>query len=163
MKITNIIIATLLIASVCLNIWQYTDRTQPSYDDTPITRTDTITYHVCVPKDSIVTRYVTRTLPIISHKTDTITDTAYNTVTVSDSAVVGIPITQKEYQTEDYHLWLSGYLTSLDSIDVYRHETTITKYKTRHWGIGIHAGYGMTTGRLSPYIGIGVHYNLLGW
>lgn len=57
----------------------------------------------------------------------------------------------------------------LDLIEVYpRTEYQIQTVKTKpRWGLGIQAGYGCTlTGtqvRLSPYIGVGVQYNLLTW
>ena len=39
---------------------------------------------------------------------------------------------------------------------------TITKTKPKKFGLGVHAGYGYSVleNKMSPYIGIGVHYNI---
>lgn len=61
--------------------------------------------------------------------------------TVREPIFVPIPVTQKEYLTDDYHAWVSGYNPSLDSIDVFQKTIYITeKVKTRRWGIGLTTG-----------------------
>ena len=60
---------------------------------------------------------------------------------------------------------LSGYGPALDSISVFRKTVTVYQTKTVYsepsrWGIGIQAGYGASKDGLTPYIGIGVQYNL---
>lgn len=77
---------------------------------------------------------------------------------------VEIPITQKEYEGEEYHAWVSGYEPSLDSIFVFpRHDVVTIREppdKPKRWGIGVFAGYGMTPHGLQPCAGISVSYNL---
>lgn len=81
--------------------------------------------------------------------------------TVREPIFVPIPVTQKEYLTDDYHAWVSGYNPSLDSIDVFQKTIYITeKVKTRRWGIGLTTGYGIGRNGLSPYIGIGGFYRI---
>lgn len=81
--------------------------------------------------------------------------------TVRDPIFVPIRITQKEYLTDDYHAWVSGYNPSLDSIDIFRKTMSITKRQSsRRWGIGITAGYGIGRNGLSPYVGIGGYYRI---
>ena len=81
--------------------------------------------------------------------------------TVREPIFVPIRITQKEYLTDDYHAWVSGYNPSLDSIDVFPKTMYITKRQLiRRWGIGITAGYGIGRNGQSPYIGIGVFYRI---
>lgn len=78
-----------------------------------------------------------------------------------DTIYVPVPITQKEYLTDDYHAWVSGYNPSLDSIDVFQETMYITKRQSsRRWGIGITAGYGIGRNGLSPYVGIGGYYRI---
>lgn len=78
-----------------------------------------------------------------------------------DTIYVPVPITQKEYLTDDYHAWVSGYNPSLDSIDVFQETMYITKRQSsRRWGIGIMAGYGIGRDGLSPYVGIGGYYRI---
>ena len=126
---------------------------------------DTVKYFQPVPKDSVVVRYITATLPSVQH---------IDTVTVFDSIQVEIPITQKEYKDSTYHAFVSGYVPSLDSITVYPrtiyvNSTTTNKYipKTKRWGIGLQAGYGAyinnSTVHTAPYIGVGISYNIFSW
>ena len=75
--------------------------------------------------------------------------------TVREPIFVPIRITQKEYLTDDYHAWVSGYNPSLDSIDIFRKTMS-----SRRWGIGITAGYGIGRNGLSPYVGIGGYYRI---
>lgn len=81
--------------------------------------------------------------------------------TVREPIFVPIRITQKEYLTDDYRAWVSGYNPSLDSIDIFRKTMYITKQQSpRRWGIGITAGYGIGRYGLSPYIGVGGFYRI---
>lgn len=128
--------------------------TIPVFIDTPI------------PKDSIVLRYETIKVPIL----DTIRTTVADTLSM-DSIAVEIPITQKIYQDSTYQAWVSGYKPSLDSIRIFQPITTITRtitntevrYKSKRWGVGVQAGIGLTPNKVEPYIGIGIHYNILSW
>jgi hypothetical protein len=78
---------------------------------------------------------------------DTVRDTVY------------IPIEQKEYITDTYHAWVSGYSANLDSITVIQRTVTRTIPKRQRWALGIGAGYGLG----GPYVGVGIHYNIIGW
>lgn len=81
--------------------------------------------------------------------------------TVRDSIFVPVPVTQKEYLTDDYHIWVSGYNAQLDSASIFRKTIYVTeKVKARRWGIGITAGYGIGRDGLSPYVGIGGYYRI---
>lgn len=81
--------------------------------------------------------------------------------TVKEPVYVPLPITSKEYKTDDYRLSISGYKPNLDYIDVYRKTEYITKTITpRRWGIGAIAGYGIGKHGLSPYVGIGGFYRI---
>lgn len=123
------------------------------------------------------TIYITKvdTLPqletetIIRYVRIPVTDTAY----VKDS--MELPVTQKVFSDDStYTAFVSGIkygdLPKLDSIAVRMreithtiHETiTVTKEKKRsHFGIGAQAGYGygLSSGRFEPYIGLGVSFN----
>lgn len=129
------------------------------YSDT-ITVIDTIAYHYPVPRDSAVVRYETVRLMVADTARITITDT----VRVADSVEVVVPITQKVYGDSTYRAYVSGYRPRLDSIFVYprtNYITTTVKEKPKRWGIGLQAGYGYSPGNgMSPYLGIGVSYNI---
>ncbi|WP_279167260.1 DUF6808 domain-containing protein [Muribaculum intestinale] len=81
-----------------------------------------------------------------------------------DSVAVEIPVTQREYEGEEYRAWVSGYEPRMDSIYVYpRHEVVTIREvaaKPKRWGIGVFAGYGMTPRGLEPCVGVSVSYNL---
>jgi hypothetical protein len=78
---------------------------------------------------------------------------------------VAIPITQKVYRDSLYTAYVSGYMQSLDSIMVRERtiNTTVTlRERQRRWNVGIVGGYGMGlgSGRLEPFVGVGVTFNL---
>ena len=81
-----------------------------------------------------------------------------------DSVSVEIPITQKVYETDRYRAVVSGYKPSLDDIYIYQPTQIVqVKSKPKRWGVGIQVGYGVTlkkTPQFSPYVGVGVSYNL---
>lgn len=81
--------------------------------------------------------------------------------TVREPIYVSVPITQKEYLSDNYHVWVSGYKPSLDSIDVFPKTTYITKQQSiRRWGLGIIGGYGIGKNGFSPYLGVGLYYKI---
>lgn len=78
-----------------------------------------------------------------------------------DTIYVPVPITQKEYVSDNYHAWVSGYNAALDSIDVFPKTVYVMqKISARRWGLGVIGGYGAGRSGLSPYIGVGVYYRI---
>ena len=77
-----------------------------------------------------------------------------------------IPITQKVYEDSTYTAYVSGYRASLDSLVFKMPREVITikeKRKHKRWGGGFQVGYGLTlkgNPQFTPYIGVGVSYNL---
>ena len=116
---------------------------------------DTVTIDRPIVRDSVVVKTVTRFLRLA----DTVCVVFRDTVTMYDSILVEVPITQKTYAGDDYRAWVSGYEPKLDSIEIYRRETTI-RTKPKRWSVGLQAGYGMTPKGFAPYIGAGVSYKL---
>lgn len=87
-----------------------------------------------------------------------------------DTVFVDVPIERRVYQEDSlYRAVVSGWHPSLDTLMVYPKTTTITirekvpVHDRRRWGIGIQAGAGATRNGLTPYVGVGVSYNLLTW
>lgn len=85
-----------------------------------------------------------------------------------DSADVIIPITEKEYRTDDYRIVISGYRPQLVSAEFYRRtQTGVVSHSAagrKRWGIGLSVGYGLSlSGRGEPFVGITLNYNLLQW
>lgn len=78
-----------------------------------------------------------------------------------DTVYIPVPITQKEYVSENYRAWVSGSNASLDRIEVFPKTVYVTKtVSARRWGLGVTGGYGIGRSGLSPYIGVGVYYRI---
>lgn len=88
---------------------------------------------------------------------------------VGDSLQLILLRVQRHYSDSTFDAWVSGIDPRLDSIKTYQNNMVITKeipvqVKVRsRWGLGIQAGYGASKDGLSPYIGVGVSYNVLSW
>ena len=135
---------------------------------------DTTRVVLPVAKDSAVVRYI-----VVPIKKDTGTNGIYaqnqaefmhgepcQALSVdSDGAGVVLPIEQKHYGDSTYDAWVSGYMARLDSINVYRRtieNTVIVKTKTTRWNVGLVGGdgYGMSSRRVEPFVGVGISYRL---
>ena len=86
---------------------------------------------------------------------------------VNDSLQLVLLRVQRHYSDSTFDAWVSGIDPRLDSIKTYQTNMVITKeipviqVKKTRWGLGVNAGYGVGQGGLTPYIGIGVSYNIL--
>lgn len=91
-------------------------------------------------------------------------------VTERDTIFVSLPREEKTYTDSTYRAVVSGYEPSLDLIEVYPQTTTIIETRTipvpstKRWGVGVQIGGGAAlNGKqvvLSPYIGVGLSYNI---
>lgn len=118
-------------------------RTDTIFSSSIIIRRDTVPYYLPMPM-------------LCWHTGDTIH--AGDTV---------LPVEQKVYKDNDYTAYVSGYRPQLDSISVYPKTITVTndiyhtvKTKSKRWGVGITAGYGLGKDGLSPAIVVGVNYRI---
>ena len=107
-------------------------------------------------------RVVLKKVPVI------ITDT----LRIHDTLYVYLEREQVVWQDSLSRVYASGIMPQVDSVIHYTNERIITKEvtisvkKPCRWGLGIHAGYGVQFGKkitASPYIGVGVSYNILSW
>lgn len=115
---------------------------------------------------------ITREKPVYvaSYIYDTVR--TYFTTIRRDTVLVDVPIERKVYHEDSlYHAVVSGprcgnYEPSLDSLVVWPTITTVTihdtktEYRNSKISFGIQAGYGAFGKDLSPYIGVGISYNL---
>ncbi len=129
------------------------------------------------PKPSVT--IITDTVTITEVRVDTVTrwktKTAYlprvDTVTleVRDTVQVEVPISRYVAADTLYHVVATGYEVEFEEISIYPRTVIKEHYiecgKAVRWGLGVQAGYGAaisgSTVRLSPYIGIGISWNLL--
>ena len=148
------VILVLVLCLLCFVFGRYTKKSEIELvgkTDTLI-RVDTIRDSIPYPVYETVIQTVPEIFPVyITLSGDTVRVPIF----------VPIRITQKEYLTDDYHAWVSGYNPSLDSIDVFQKTIYITeKVKARRWGLGVIGGYGIGRSGLSPYAGVGVYYRI---
>lgn len=130
---------------------------------------DTVRIVQPVARDSVVVKCVKVRVPRAEGGKDTLSGrykSSGGTYKNTDSAEVVIPITQKRYSDTTYTAWVSGFRPALDSIHVHprREVVTVTntvRGKPKRWGVGVHAGYGVTPHGLQPYIGVGLNYSIL--
>lgn len=84
-----------------------------------------------------------------------------------DSVPVVLPIEKKEYKTDEYRAVISGFRPNLDFIETYTKSQIVTvtpiNRRRKRFGLGVQAGYGFSGNKASPYIGVGVSYNLWEW
>ena len=115
---------------------------------------DTIVDIVLLPVKETLKRTDTVYLPILI-------DTTIDKTIKGDTVPVLIPITSKEYKTNDYRAIVSGYKPSLDIMEVYGEKEIITlKPKNKRWGLGLQTGCSYPGGW---YVGVGISYNLVMW
>lgn len=119
-----------------------------------ITFVDTVRDTITITKPKVVYTHIFRT--------DTVCLATVDTIINTDSIFVSVPIDRMVYTDDStYTAIVSGYRASLDSISVYN--KTITKElvkKPPRISISLQAGYGFTSKTPSPYIGLGVSYNI---
>ena len=64
-------------------------------------------------------------------------------------------------------VYASGVMPQVDSVIHQTQSLIITKeipvIKKTRWRLGVQAGVGAGKGGLTPYVGIGVSYNILSW
>ena len=123
----------------------------------PIIQIDTI-YH----RDTI-TAYTP--VYVRERVTDTMLVAVTDTLRLHDTTFVQLPRTEREYADSTYRAVVSGYDPKLERIEVYRQTLEVTKTVTlqdpRRWSLGIQAGVGVGVQGLTPYLGVGVSYDLL--
>ena len=149
--------ALALILTFCLGRW-----TSPASEAERIveTRRDTV-----ILRD---THIVDRPVYVRRYTRDTILARVRDTIMVKDTAFVALPRETIVYQDSTYRAEVSGYQPSLDRIEIFQTSRVITSEsvvipKAKRWGIGVQVGAGMTLEKqpqLTPYIGVGVSYNL---
>lgn len=152
-----------VVASICFyNVAIATGHKHETVYDT-IAVYDTIPYYLPVPRDSVVIRYVTATLPA-AHDSIPAEDAPEDAVcekAASDSARVVVPIMQKVYETPDYRAYVSGYQAVLDSCFVFRQQWVVEPRppdEPSRWGLSVGTGVSWTPEGMRPSMFVGVTY-----
>ena len=126
-------------------------------DTVTIVKTDTVKVDSPVPVHHYIKERDTAFIVLTDVKVDTVKE------------LVFLPMEYMVYKDSTYRAVVSGVQPRLDSIEVYQRNTVQTVTKTirvpdrKRWGLGVQAGYGYDGKRLTPYVGIGVQYDILRW
>lgn len=137
---------------------------RPAAEVVTVTEIDTLRVEKPVPYEVTRTEFRTLQLPVMLFAP---ADTVWRERTVVDSVDVEVAMERRMYQDSTYRAQVSGptigeLRPSLDWIEVYNRNTTTTiAKKPSRWGFGVQAGYGISREGLSPYIGVGVQYNII--
>ena len=127
----------------------------------PATRVDTLvirdTFKVTEPK------YITRRV------VDSVPYPVTDTIRMRDTLYVLLERQQVTWEDSLARVYASGIDPHVDSVIHFTQEMVITReipviqVKKTRWGIGVQAGAGVGKDGLTPYVGVGVSYNLLSW
>lgn len=92
-----------------------------------------------------------------------------DSVKIHDTLFVYLEREQVIWQDSLSCVYASGILPQVDSVRHFLESRIITIEKSvpvkvdSHWGFGIQAGMGAGKAGLTPYVGIGLSYNILSW
>lgn len=94
-----------------------------------------------------------------------------DTIRMTDTLVIEMDREQVQWRDSLCEVYASGLYPAIDTVIHFVREREIIKTVTRkekcRWGAGIQAGYGMTLNNGafsgSPYIGVGIQYNIFAW
>ena len=102
-------------------------------------------------------------------KLDSVLVPVLDTMMIHDTTFVYLEREKVTWRDSLCEVYASGIMPSVDSVRHFQEDKYITietqvpvKVKT-HWGLGVNAGYGVGKGGFTPYIGVGISYNLLSW
>ena len=102
-------------------------------------------------------------------KLDSVLVPVLDTMMIHDTTFVYLEREKVTWRDSLCEVYASGIMASVDSVRHFQEDKYITiekqvpvKIKT-HWGLGVNAGYGVGKGGFTPYIGVGISYNLLSW
>ena len=102
-------------------------------------------------------------------KLDSVLVPVLDTMMIHDTTFVYLEREKVTWRDSLCEVYASGIMASVDSVrhfQEYKYITIETQVPVKvksHWGLGVNAGYGVGKGGLTPYVGIGISYNLLSW
>ena len=92
-----------------------------------------------------------------------------DTMMIHDTTFVYLEREKVTWRDSLCEVYASGIMASVDSVrhfQEYKYITIETQVPVKvksHWGLGVNAGYGVGKGGFTPYIGVGISYNILSW
>lgn len=139
---------------------EYT-RAHEKCDTVRVTVVDTVKVFKPVPLSDDVVGSVNVWLPLVQGE---VCSAINDSISASPSAHVRVPIHVKTYTDSlTYKAQVSGFMTSLDYIETFpRTEYVYVTPKKKRWGVGVQCGV-TYMGRVQPYVGVGVSYDVWRW
>ena len=157
-KVMTILCVILLVVDIGV-LWQ--NHRQKTPVEPPEIKVDTL-----VVRDTIM-----QYKPIFVDKinVDSVLIPVKDTIVIRDSVYIYMDREKITWRDSLCEVYASGIMPQVDSVRHFaeykyiRIETQVPVKVKSHWGLGVNAGYGVGQGGLTPYIGIGVSYNILSW
>ena len=122
--------------------------------------------------DTLVIRDTTmsyRAIYVDRVKLDSVLVPVLDTMMIHDTTFVYLEREKVTWRDSLCEVYASGIMASVDSVRHFQEYKYITIEKQvpvkvkSHWGLGVNAGYGVGKGGFTPYVGVGVSYNILSW
>ena len=146
-----------ILALTALSFYAGRKSANQGQNETIVERVDTL-----VVRDTIVAykpKYISKRV------VDSIYVPVREVVVERDTIKVLLEREQVVWEDSLARVYASGILPKVDSIHHYRDKMVITNETiiktTPKWGVGIQGGIGVGKGGLTPYVGVGVSYNLI--
>ena len=110
---------------------------------------------------------VTEPIYVTKRVVDSIPYPVTDTLRLRDTLYVILEREQIRWEDSLAVVYASGVMPQVDSVIHHTENLIITKeipvIKKTRWGLGVHAGYGISNQGLTPYVGVGVSYNIISW
>ena len=157
------LVAAFLAGGVVGRLWRRPSDARP--DEVSVrseTFTDTLSAVAPVPTISEPRPSVSARLPVAPPSSAVLSDGSDSSdLCATDSAEVEIPITRNVYADSLYRAVVSGYMASLDTLEIYsRREVVTVSRPPKRWHIGVSAGFGMTPRGFQPVVAVTLTYSL---
>ena len=157
-KVMTILCVILLVVDIGV-LWQNHQQKTPV--EPPEIKVDTL-----IVRDTIM-----QYKPIFTDKikVDSVLIPVKDTIVIRDSVYIYMDREKITWRDSLCEVYASGIMPQVDSVrhfQEYKYITIETQAPVKvksHWGLGINAGYGVGKGGLTPYVGVGISYNLLSW
>ena len=157
-KVMTILCVILLVMDIGV-LWQ--NHRQKTPVEPPEIKVDTL-----IVRDTIM-----QYKPIFTDKikVDSVLIPVRDTIVIRDSVYIYVDREKITWRDSLCEVYASGIMPQVDSVRHFREyqyvtiETAIPVKDKSHWGLGVQAGMGACKDGLTPYVGIGVSYNILSW
>lgn len=157
-RITEYLLVSIITLLACFLLAKCCEGENEPPQEHIVVRTDTMYIRdtVTVYKPSKVTRTIKDTIRLIVKETqlDTMHDTVY----------VYLPQENIVWRDSRCIVYVHGIDPQVDSVTHFDTNIVVTetvRSKPKRWGIGVSAGYGLSKDGLSPYIGLGISYDIV--